>query len=135
MIKFIKNILRHQDTMKKRLKKNFLDTTGKDIDLDNEPDLNKILINVLNESEESLDIRQNLKDHDDKYIKDKVEEIINDLYTATSEGKSFILTNINARTYETIKLILEHKGFHISIYGKNFPFGQEQSIWIIRISI
>lgn len=135
MIKFIKNILRHQDTMKKRLKKNFLDATEKDIDLDNQIDLDKILCNVLNESEESLAIRQNLKDYDDKYIKDKVGEIVNDLSTAANEGRSFILSDIKPRNYETIKLILVCKGFHVSIFAKSIPFGSEESLWTVRISI
>ena len=135
MMKFIKNILRHQNVMKKRLEKNFKDTTSKDIDLNVEPDLDKLLFRILKESEESSLIRQNLKDYDDRYIKEKVEEIISDLTTASEEGRSFILKNIKPRTYESIKLILESKGFHISIYSKTFPFAEEESIWTINVSI
>ena len=135
MKKFIKNILSHQSIMKKRLEKNFKETTNKDIDLKDEPDLDKLLFRILKESEESSLIRQNLKDYDDKYIKEKVEEIISDLTTASEEGRSFILKNIKPRTYESIKLILENKGFNISIYTKSFPFGSEESIWTINVSI
>ena len=135
MKKFIKNILRHQNIMKKRLEKNFKDNTNKDIDLSVEPDLDKLLFKILKESEESSLIRQNLKDYDDKYIKEKVEEIISDLTIASEEGRSFILKNIKPRTYESIKLILENKGFNISIYTKSFPFGSEESIWTINVSI
>ena len=135
MKKFIKNILRHQNIMEKRLEKNFKETTNKDIDLSVEPDLDKLLFKILKESEESSLIRQNLKDYDDKYIKEKVEEIISDLTTASEEGRSFILKNIKPRTYESIKLILENKGFNISIYTKSFPFGSEESIWTINVSI
>ena len=135
MKKFIKNILGHQNIMKKRLEKNFKDNTNKDIDLSVEPDLDKLLFRILKESEESSLIRQNLKDYDDKYIKEKVEEIISDLTTASEEGRSFILKNIKPRTYESIKLILENKGFNISIYTKSFPFGSEESIWTINVSI
>ena len=135
MKKFIKNILGHQNIMKKRLEKNFKETTNKDIDLKDEPDLDKLLFKILKESEESSLIRQNLKDYDDKYIKEKVEEIISDLTTASEEGRSFILKNIKPRTYESIKLILENKGFNISIYTKSFPFGSEESIWTINVSI
>ena len=135
MKKFIKNILRHQNVMKKRLEKNFKDNTSKDIDLNVEPDLDKLLFRILKESEESSLIRQNLKDYDDKYIKEKVEEIISDLTIASEEGRSFILKNIKPRTYESIKLILENKGFNISIYTKSFPFGSEESIWTINVSI
>ena len=135
MKKFIKNILRHQNIMKKRLEKNFKETTNKDIDLSDEPDLDKLLFRILKESEESSLIRQNLKDYDDKYIKEKVEEIISDLTIASEEGRSFILKNIKPRTYESIKLILENKGFNISIYTKSFPFGSEESIWTINVSI
>ena len=135
MKKFIKNILGHQNIMKKRLEKNFKDNTNKDIDLKDEPDLDKLLFKILKESEESSLIRQNLKDYDDKYIKEKVEEIISDLTTASEEGRSFILKNIKPRTYESIKLILENKGFNISIYTKSFPFGSEESIWTINVSI
>ena len=70
MKKFIKNILRHQNIMEKRLEKNFKETTNKDIDLSVEPDLDKLLFKILKESEESSLIRQNLKDYDDKYIKE-----------------------------------------------------------------
>ena len=135
MKKFIKNILGHQNIMKKRLEKNFKDNTNKDIDLSVEPDLDKLLFRILKESEESSLIRQNLKDYDDKYIKEKVEEIISDLTIASEEGRSFILKNIKPRTYESIKLILENKGFNISIYTKSFPFGSEESIWTINVSI
>ena len=135
MKKFIKNILRHQNIMKKRLEKNFKETTNKDIDLSDEPDVDKLLFKNLKESEESSLIRQNLKDYDDKYIKEKVEEIISDLTIASEEGRSFILKNIKPRTYESIKLILENKGFNISIYTKSFPFGSEESIWTINVSI
>ena len=135
MKKFIKNILGHQNIMKKRLEKNFKETTNKDIDLKDEPDLDKLLFRILKESEESSLIRQNLKDYDDKYIKEKVEEIISDLTIASEEGRSFILKNIKPRTYESIKLILENKGFNISIYTKSFPFGSEESIWTINVSI
>ena len=135
MKKFIKNILRHQNIMEKRLEKNFKETTNKDIDLKDEPDLDKLLCRILNESDELLSIRQNLKDYDDKYIKEKVEEIISDLTIASEEGRSFILKNIKPRTYESIKLILENKGFNISIYTKSFPFGSEESIWTINVSI
>ena len=135
MKKFIKNILRHQNIMEKRLEKNFKDNTNKDIDLSVEPDLDKLLFKILKESEESSLIRQNLKDYDDKYIKEKVEEIISDLTIASEEGRSFILKNIKPRTYESIKLILENKGFNISIYTKSFPFGSEESIWTINVSI
>lgn len=135
MKKFIKNILRHQNIMKKRLEKNFKETTNKDIDLSVEPNLDKLLFKILKESEESSLIRQNLKDYDDKYIKEKVEEIISDLTIASEEGRSFILKNIKTRTYESIKLILENKGFNISIYTKSFPFGSEESIWTINVSI
>ena len=135
MKKFIKNILGHQNIMKKRLEKNFKETTNKDIDLSDEPDLDKLLFRILKESEESSLIRQNLKDYDDKYIKEKVEEIISDLTIASEEGRSFILKNIKPRTYESIKLILENKGFNISIYTKSFPFGSEESIWTINVSI
>ena len=135
MKKFIKNILRHQNIMKKRLEKNFKETTNKDIDLSVEPDLDKLLFKILKENEESSLIRQNLKDYDDKYIKEKVEEIISDLTIASEEGRSFILKNIKPRTYESIKLILENKGFNISIYTKSFPFGSEESIWTINVSI
>ena len=135
MKKFIKNILGHQNIMEKRLEKNFKETTNKDIDLSVEPDLDKLLFKILKESEESSLIRQNLKDYDDKYIKEKVEEIISDLTTASEEGRSFILKNIKPRTYESIKLILENKGFNISIYTKSFPFGSEESIWTINVSI
>ena len=135
MKKFIKNILGHQNIMKKRLEKNFKDNTSKDIDLNVEPDLDKLLFRILKESEESSLIRQNLKDYDDKYIKEKVEEIISDLTIASEEGRSFILKNIKPRTYESIKLILENKGFNISIYTKSFPFGSEESIWTINVSI
>ena len=135
MKKFIKNILKHQNIMKKRLEKNFKETTNKDIDLKDEPDLDKLLFKILKESEESSLIRQNLKDYDDKYIKEKVEEIISDLTIASEEGRSFILKNIKPRTYESIKLILENKGFNISIYTKSFPFGSEESIWTINVSI
>ena len=135
MKKIIKNILKHQNIMKKRLEKNFKETTNKDIDLSVEPDLDKLLFRILKESEESSLIRQNLKDYDDKYIKEKVEEIISDLTIASEEGRSFILKNIKPRTYESIKLILENKGFNISIYTKSFPFGSEESIWTINVSI
>ena len=135
MKKFIKNILGHQNIMEKRLEKNFKETTSKDIDLNVEPDLDKLLFRILKESEESSLIRQNLKDYDDKYIKEKVEEIISDLTIASEEGRSFILKNIKPRTYESIKLILENKGFNISIYTKSFPFGSEESIWTINVSI
>ena len=135
MKKIIKNILGHQNIMKKRLEKNFKDNTNKDIDLSVEPDLDKLLFRILKESEESSLIRQNLKDYDDKYIKEKVEEIISDLTIASEEGRSFILKNIKPRTYESIKLILENKGFNISIYTKSFPFGSEESIWTINVSI
>ena len=135
MKKFIKNIFGHQNIMKKRLEKNFKETTNKDIDLKDEPDLDKLLCRILNESDELLSIRQNLKDYDDKYINEKVEEIISDLTTASEEGRSFILKNIKPRTYESIKLILENKGFNISIYTKSFPFGSEESIWTINVSI
>lgn len=135
MKKFIKNILRHQNIMEKRLEKNFKETINKDIDLSVEPDLDKLLFKILKESEESSLIRQNLKDYDDKYIKEKVEEIISDLTIASEEGRSFILKNIKPRTYESIKLILENKGFNISIYTKSFPFGSEESIWTINVSI
>lgn len=121
--------------MKKRLEKNFKDNTNKDIDLSVEPDLDKLLFKILKESEESSLIRQNLKDYDDKYIKEKVEEIISDLTTASEEGRSFILKNIKPRTYESVKLILENKGFYVSIYTKSFPFGSEESIWTINVSI
>ena len=135
MKKFIKNILKHQNIMKKRLEKNFKETTNKDIDLSVEPDLDKLLFRILKESEESSLIRQNLKDYDDRYIKEKVKETISDLTTASEEGRSFILKNIKPRTYESIKLILENKGFNISIYTKSFPFGSEESIWTINVSI
>ena len=135
MKKFIKNILGHQNIMKKRLEKNFKETTNKDIDLSVEPDLDKLLFKILKESEESSLIRQNLKDYDDKYIKEKVEEIISDLTTASEEGRRFILKSVKARNYESIKLILENKGFNISIYTKSFPFGSEESIWTINVSI
>ena len=42
MKKFIKNILSHQNIMKKRLEKNFKETTNKDINLEDEPDLDKL---------------------------------------------------------------------------------------------
>ena len=47
MKKFIKNILGHQNIMKKRLEKNFKDNTNKDIDLSVEPDLDKLLFRIL----------------------------------------------------------------------------------------
>ena len=125
----------HKDIIKNRWEKNFKETTNKDIDLSVEPDLDKLLFKILKESEESSLIRQNLKDYDDKYIKEKVEEIISDLTIASEEGRSFILKNIKPRTYESIKLILENKGFNISIYTKSFPFGSEESIWTINVSI
>ena len=54
MKKFIKNILRHQNIMEKRLEKNFKETTNKDIDLNVETDLDKILCKILKESDELL---------------------------------------------------------------------------------
>lgn len=135
MKKFIKNILGHQNIMKKRLEKNIKETTNKDINLEDELDLDKLLCRILNESEESLLIRQNLKDYDDKYIKEKVEEIISDLNTASKEGRVFILKSVKARNYERIKLILESKGFYVSLYGKNFPLGKEESIWTMSVYV
>ena len=133
MKKFIKNILRHQNIMKKRLEKNFKETTNKDIDLSDEPDLDKLLCIILNESDESSLIRQNLKDYDDKYIKEKVEEIISDLTTASEEGRRFIFKSVKARNYESIKNILESKGFYVSLCGKNFPVGEEESLWTMTV--
>ena len=133
MKKFIKNILGHQNIMKKRLEKNFKETTNKDIDLSVEPDLDKLLFKILKESEESSLIRQNLKDYDDKYINEKVEEIISDLTTASEEGRRFIFKSVKARNYESIKNILESKGFFVSLYGKSFPLGEEESIWTIKV--